>query len=179
MSKYKNWLDFGMAMEIQNERARANLQQRLDAIRKMRESASSDDGNCRKTHSADSSRDTVSEEDHVRMRNDIICSLQNAVPPEEQNNPDNGVLVSLDELRAVRSLSPEDYLVKTQVSLITQALMQCTTVTELVSEINYLELTGQIFNGTHFLKLSDSIQSVLRQYAVPDGSMRESIPIPG
>lgn len=164
MGKYNNWIEFKVAMKKQNEQSRTNLRQRHEAICMMQELSSTDSTPCQKD-GADCLQDTISEEPYIHMRDDIIRSLWNVVPLVELRDSTCCVLVSLEELCAVRSLSPADYLVKTQVALITEALMRCKTSAALTAEIDYLDLTGRIFDGTHFLILTESVQSVLRRYA--------------
>ena len=54
---------------------------------------------------------------NLRLKNSIIRDLKSVIPEKEKTDS-CCVVVSLSEIRAVRSLSPSDYMVKTQVELI-------------------------------------------------------------
>ena len=78
------------------------------------------------------------------------------------------VVVSLSEIRAVRSLSPSDYMVKTQVELITEALMGCRSAEKMQAVVQELVKTGTISNGNRILPISSPVWSVLRRYSRPE-----------
>ena len=72
----------------------------------------------------------------LRLRSGIVRELRDAIPEKEKAMGDSCcVVVSLSEIRTIRSLSPTDYLVKTQVQAITDAFMKCRTAEELQSTL--------------------------------------------
>ena len=128
MGKYNNWMDFKVAMEIQNEASRSLL----------------------------------------RLRNSIIRDLRSVVPEAEKKDFGcSSVVVSLEELRAVRSFSPDDYKVKTQVSLIAGAFMSCRTASEVQDAVQEVARADKIYNGSRYLPLNNSIRRVLLRYVTP------------
>ena len=54
----------------------------------------------------------------------------------------------------MRSLSPSDYMVKTQVELITEALMGCRSAEKMQAVVQELVKTGTISNGNRILPIS-------------------------
>lgn len=106
----------------------------------------------------------------LRLRSGIVRELRDAIPEKEKTMGDSCcVVVSLSEIRTIRSLSPTDYLVKTQVQAITDAFMKCRTAEELQSTVQSLSEAGHVSNGARMLTISEPVRSVLRRYTIPAG----------
>lgn len=103
----------------------------------------------------------------LRLRNSIIRDLKSVIPEKEKTDS-CCVVVSLSEFRAVRSLSPSDYMVKTQVELITKTLMSCQSAESVQSVVQELVKTRTISNGNRILLISRPVWSVLRRYSKPE-----------
>ena len=104
---------------------------------------------------------------NLRLKNSIIRDLKSVIPEKEKTDS-CCVVVSLSEIRAVRSLSPSDYMVKTQVELITEALMGCRSAEKMQAVVQELVKTGTISNGNRILPISSPVWSVLRRYSRPE-----------
>lgn len=103
----------------------------------------------------------------LRLRNSIIRDLKSVIPEKEKTDS-CCVVVSISEFRAVRSLSPSDYMVKTQVELITKTLMSCQSAESVQSVVQELVKTRTISNGNRILPISSPVWSVLRRYSKPE-----------
>lgn len=169
---YRNWADFRMTTEMKNDKARKALRQKHSVRKAQRPETVSQ-------NAAGNLQVLPSDQELICMRNEIIRNLQNTIPMDERKGTKTCVLVSLDDLRAVRSLSPEDYMVKPQVELIVDVLMKCNTVKELMREVDYLDLSRSIFNGSRYLKLCKPVQAVLRRYVAPAHLAKEYIAVFG
>jgi len=173
MGKYRNWNNFKNAMGRHNEEARKNLCQQRE-IRSVQEPVSAEACSPQENRIADSIHDNASEE-CVQLRNRIVHSLQEIIPEEEKENSGCCVIVSLEELRTVRSLDPDNYLVKTQVALITDLLMRCKSTKDLWVTLRNLEAYGIICSGSRLLALNPVVRFVLQQYVVPVEERKQKV----
>lgn len=106
----------------------------------------------------------------LSLRNSIIRDLRSVIPEAEKKDSGcSSVVVSLEELCTVRSFTPNDYKIKTQVSLITGVFMSCRTASELQEVVQELARADKIYSGAHYLPLNSSIRRVLLRYITPSG----------
>lgn len=170
MGNCKNWVVFKTEMERHNDASRAALRRRNESPCSLqnntpRMGSKSTDFGVFVTLEELHSQAFLPSDDCLALRTRIIRSLQGAIPEEERNSSGCCVIVSIEELRTVRSLSPCDYLVKSQVDMIIKSLIQCKTIMDIQHVIQGLLMSEKISNGMQLLALKPAVLSVLRQYS--------------